>query len=333
MKRLSVGVIGLGVGARHVASYGSLEGVAVKAICDIDPTRLEQVGAAFDIAERHTDYRSITEDPNIDVVSICSYDDYHAEQAISCFRNGKHVMVEKPVVLHRHEAEQVLRAQQDSGKLITSNLILRASPRFAELKRQIDDGEFGEIFCIEGDYVHEILWKLTRGWRGKMDFYCTVFGGGIHLIDLMRWLIDQEVAEVCGMGNKILTRGSDYRFEDSFLHILRFDGGTLGKSLSTLGPQRTKFHALNVYGTRKTFINDMPDAKLFDGDQAANETAVTTPYPGMEKGDLIPEFIAAVRSGQEPEVGARDVFRVMDICFAAWEASQAGRTVKVSYLI
>ena len=77
----------------------------------------------------------------------------------------------------------------------------------------------------------------------------------------------------------------------------------------------------------------MPDGKLFDGEEPEHEHVMAAPYPGMEKGDMIPEFIAAIREGREPEVGTRDVFRVMDVCFAAWESVQSGRTVKVSYQI
>ncbi|WP_454021040.1 Gfo/Idh/MocA family protein [Azospirillum sp. Marseille-Q6669] len=333
MKRLKAGVIGLGVGERHVATYKSLTGIEVKSVCDVDPQRLAEVADRQDVAGRFTDYRGITEDPEIDVVSICSYDDAHAAQCLSAFRNGKHVMVEKPVVLFRKDAEAVLRAQQDSGKLITSNLILRRSPRFRELRRQIADGEFGEIVAIEGDYLHQILWKLTEGWRGRMGFYCVAYGGGIHLIDLMRWLIGQEVTEVCGMANKILTAGSAYQFDDTTINLLRFERGTLGKSMSCLGPQRTKFHALNVYGVKRTFINDLPHAKLFDGDEPRNESAVMTPYPAIDKGDLLPEFVQAIREGHEPDVGARDIFRIMDVCFACWESIRSGRTLPVSYLI
>ena len=82
----------------------------------------------------------ITENPEIDIVSIASYDDHHVEQAISAFNHGKHVMIEKPIALNRIDSERLLRAQQDSGRLITSNLILRQSPRFKELKCWIDDG-------------------------------------------------------------------------------------------------------------------------------------------------------------------------------------------------
>ena len=330
---LRAGVVGLGVGERYLVSYARIPGVEVHAVCDLDDERLARVAREHEVAHKSSDYRRVTEDPDIDLVSICSYDDSHVEQAISAFRHGKHVMIEKPIALYRQDAEALLRAQQDSGKFITSNLILRESPRFKELKQQIEAGDFGEIFAVEGDYVHDILWKITRGWRGKMAYYSTIFGGGIHLIDLMRWLIGQEVVEVCGMGNKVLTRDTDYRFDDTFMNVFRFAGGALGKCLSTFGPQHTKFHALKVYGTKRTFVNDTPDAKMFDGDQPENQHAVTTPYPGMRKGDLLPEFVEAIRAGQEPNVGTRDVFRVMDICFAASEAVAKGRTQTVDFLI
>jgi predicted dehydrogenase len=242
-------------------------------------------------------------------------------------------MVEKPVALHRHEAEAVLRAQQDSDCYITSNLILRRSPRFVALREMIAAGRFGDIFYLEGDYIHQILWKIVTGWRAKMDFYCVTYGGGIHLIDLLRWMLREEVVEVCGMGNKLLTRVSDFRYPDTIVNLLRFEGGALAKSLTTFGPQRPQIHALNIYGTRLTFVNDLPDGKLFEGDDPADEAPLRIPYPAVEKGDLLPDFVEAIRDRREPEVGARDIFRVMDVCFAAWESVQAGRTVKVSYLI
>lgn len=331
---LRAAVIGLGVGEQHVLSYQALPGVEVVAVCDIDPVKLAEVGDRRGVARRHTtDWRAITEDPDIDIVSICSYDEAHADQAVSAFKAGKHVFIEKPVALNRKDSERILRAHLDAGTRISSNLILRASPRFAELKRQMDAGELGDIFYMEGDYVHQILWKITEGWRSRMGFYNVTYGGGIHLIDLMRWLLGREVVEVAAMGNKILTRDTPYRFPDTIVSLLKFEGDVMAKNMTTLGPQRTKFHALNVYGTRKTFINDMPNGKLFDGDQPENEHVVTTPYPGMNKGDLIPDFVAAIREGREPIVSTRDVFRVMDVCCATWDSLQQGRTLRVDYLI
>lgn len=333
MRPLKAGIVGLGVGEQHLKTYQSLPGVTVQAICDIDPAKLKDVGDRYGIAERHDDYRKITEHPDIDVVSIASYDNYHAEQVISAFRHGKHVMIEKPVALFPEEAEKILRAQQDSGKFITSNLILRHSPRFQELKKQIEDGIFGDVTAIEGDYVHQILWKITEGWRGKMPFYCVTYGGGIHLIDLMRWLIGQEVTEVCGMGNTVLTRGSSYPYPSTITNLLKFERDTLGKTMTIFGPNRTKFHSLNVYGTKRCFVNGLPDGEWFDGEEEANRHVIKTPYPGIEKGDLLPGFIDSIRANTEPLIGVKDIFRVMAICFACWDSVKAGRTVKVNPLI
>lgn len=333
MKTIRAGIIGLGVGEAHLRSYLALPDCEVAAICDIDPERLKLIGDRYSVSRRANDWREITEAADIDVVSVCSYDNHHAAQCISAFQNGKHVFVEKPIVLFRHEAEAVLRAHQDSKLLLSSNLILRRSPRFAELQRQVRAGAYGDIFCIEGDYLHQILWKITEGWRGQMPFYSTLYGGGVHLIDLMRWILGQEVTEVTALSNKILTAGSSYRFDDTFMTLLKFEGGALGKCLTTLGPARPKFHALNVYGTRRTFENDMPNAKIFGSDQPDDEELVSTPYPGMEKGDLIPDFVEAIRNRREPNVNHVDIFRVMDVCFAAMEAIEQRRTITVNYLI
>ena len=230
-------------------------------------------------------------------------------------------------------AEAILRAQQDSGRFLSSNLVLRKSPRFQELKNWIAKGYFGEIVTIEGDYLHQILWKLTQGWRGEMEFYCVTYGGGIHMIDLMRWLLDEEIIEVCGMSNKKLTRGSKFSFDDTVTNLLKFKSGTVGRTTSNLGAQRPQIHGLSVYGTEKSFINDTPHAKLFHGDNSEDIEIVETTYPGIDKFGLLPDFISSIRKGDEPEVSAKDVFRVMDICFACYESLKAKKTVNVDYLI
>ncbi len=333
VKPLRAGVIGLGVGERHIESYGAIDGVEVAAVCDLDPDRLREVADRQCVPGRYDDYREITESDDIDVVSICSYDDAHAQQAVSAFRHGKHVMVEKPVALTRSDAESVLEAQQASGKLISSNLILRASPRFVELRQWIREGRLGDVFAIEGDYLHEILWKITEGWRGQMDFYCVTYGGGIHLIDLMRWLLDDEVIEVAGMGTDLLTQDTEFAYPDTIVNLLKFSGGAVGKTMTTFGPKRPKFHRLDVFGTEASWVNGVPDGSFSTGTDPGAAISVMSAYPGMEKGDLLPEFVEAIRDGTEPPVGAEDVFRVMDVCFAAWESVRDAKTVKVRYQI
>lgn len=328
-----VGVIGLGVGERHIVGYREIPGVEVVACCDIDPAHMADVAERRAVPHLHKDYRTLLADPDIDAVSICSYDDAHVEQTVAAFQAGKHVFCEKPIALDRAGLDRVIRAWSDSGRRLSSNLILRQSPRFQAVHDMVRRGDFGDLHYMEGDYLHQILWKITEGWRGKMPFYCVTYGGGIHLIDLMRWIAGEEVVEVGAMASKKLTQGSAFAYPDTMVTLLRFASDLLAKSTTSFGPQRRQIHALNVHGTKLSFENANGPARLYRGDDPDAEEPFDVPYPAVEKGDLLPDFIAAIREDREPKVGARDVFQVMAICLAAWEAASLGRTVRVGAVV
>ena len=329
-KTIRAAVIGLGVGERHAAAYRSIPGCVLEAVCDVDLARLRQAGDRLGIERRTADYREITEDPSIDVISICSYDDVHAEQAISAFRNGKHVMIEKPVAQTKPEADAVVAAWRESGKLVTSNLILRRSPRFVELKQRVDAGDLGDVFLLEGDYIHNIDYKLASGWRGRLTHYSPILGGAIHLIDLMWWLKGRPVVRVAAMGTRKNAEKSGFKFDDTNLLIMEFDDSSLAKSLVTLTPRHPKYHALRVFGDKATFVNRIGDADWFEGSEGGVHRPVTAAYPGMEKGDLLPDFINAIRHGHRPIIGHRDVFHIMNVCLAAEESRRTGQFVDVA---
>ena len=211
--------------------------------------------------------------------------------------------------------------------LIILNFILRRSPRFAALKRRVDAGDLGTPYYLEGDYIHHVPNKIIDGWRGRISVYSPLFGGGIHLVDLLRWIVGNDVEAVCAMGGALATAGTGYRFDDTSVALLRFVGGALAKVMVTLVPRHPFFHAVRVFGTEATFENRSGDALWYTGEDAAQ--AVTETYPGYDKGDLIPDFIAAIRQEREPEVSAGDVFHVMNICLSAQESRETGRFVPV----
>ena len=198
------------------------------------------------------------------------------------------MLVEKPLALNRPDLERIVQAYEGSGRILTSNLVLRASPRFRDVKRQVEAGDFGELYYAEGDYLHQILWELTEGWRGKMDFYCVIYGGGVHLIDLMRWILGEEVTEVSGMGVQKQTRGSGYRYPDLIGNFLRFESDLMAKTTSFFGPQREQIHTLNLYGSKKSFENRNGPADTWTSDETGSATPCDVAYPAVEKGDLLP---------------------------------------------
>lgn len=333
-KRLRAAVIGLGVGEAHVAGYQAHEGCDVVALCDFDRRRLEEIGARVPGADLLDSADEVLCDLDIDVVSIASYDNHHYEQIVKALTHDKHVFVEKPLCLTEQQAVEIRELSDAKPQLkLSSNLILRRCPRFLALKEQIEQGALGEVFLVEGQYEYGRLHKITEGWRGAIDFYSVVYGGAIHLVDLLLWLTGDRIVEVAAFGNQVVSQGSQFRYNDTVVAALRFAEGTVGKVGVSYGCVRPHFHELKVYGTKATFINGYPHGMLYESrDPQVVPTAVTEAYPGVQKGALIGEFLDAILSGKEPAVGRDEVFQTMAVCLAIEQAVAEGTTQSVRAL-
>jgi predicted dehydrogenase len=332
VKRLGVGVIGLGIGNQHAVAYARRSDCELIALCDLSPEKLAEVGSGYPAAERTTDAAKVLADPSIQIVSIATYDDCHHQQVVEALDRGKHVFVEKPLCLNQREFDDIKAALDRHPELqLSSNLILRKSPRFIELKKLIADGVFGDIYHIEGDYLYGRLHKIVSGWRGKTDGYSVMHGGGIHLIDLLLWLLGEPVVEVAAMGNAVAARGSTFRYNDMVAALLRFRNGAIGKVSANFGCVHPHFHALTVFGTKATYINGADAGLLYTSRETGTEPQrLTTAYPGTHKGDLIDSFVDAVQGGPPPEVSANDVLRAMAVSLAIDEAVRGNGPVQVA---
>lgn len=331
MSELRVGIIGLGVGEQHIAGYEAHPAARVTALCDVDETRLREVDARHPGRSLHTDAAQLLADPDLDVVSIASYDSFHFEQVAAALRAGLHVFVEKPLCQRRSEADELWRLWRERPQLrLSSNVPLRMSPRFVALREQIAAGLLGELYYLEADYDYGRLWKITEGWRGDEAFYSVVQGGAVHMVDLLLWLSGRRVVEVRALGSAKATRDTTFAYDDLVLAALTFDDGTIAKVSANFAIVHPHFHALKVCGTKGTFINGLGDAELWTtrGDDARPQR-VTTAYPGVHKGDLLHSFVASIVSGARAVVPGEDVFETMAVLFAIEQATASGETVTV----
>ncbi|MFH1287793.1 MAG: Gfo/Idh/MocA family oxidoreductase [bacterium] len=333
MMRLKVGIVGLGVGEQHIAGYERHPNSETVALCDFSKEKLSMAGDKYPNCKLTNQSDDILNDPKIDVVSIASYDNYHYEQIIKAIANNKHIFVEKPLCLYKEQAQSIYSLLRTKSELkLSSNLILRMSPRFRYLKKIIKDGSFGDLFYVEGDYNYGRLNKLTEGWRGKIDFYSVVYGGGVHIIDLLLWLLQDPIVEVQAFANNISSKGK-FSYNDIVACIFKFKSGVVGKMVVNMGCVFPHFHPLSIYGTKATFINGL-DKGLFFKSRSKNylPEEIEAAYPGVHKGDLIYSFIDSISNGSQAEVTQEDVFKAMSVCFAIEEAMNKGNTVKVEYI-
>lgn len=332
MKKLRAGVIGLGVGEQHITGYRRVQGVDVVALCDIAAGKREMAAARYPECRITGDPEALIDAPDIDVISIASFDHHHAAQVIRALDRGKHVFCEKPLCTSEDELSAIRAAlARNPATRLSTNTILRMSPRFRDLRDRIGRGELGRLYYAEADYNYGRLHKLQEGWRGSIPDYSVMLGGGIHMVDLLLWLSGRRVIEVSARGNKICSDGYRFTTPDLVVATLLFDDGMLGKVTANFGCVYPHFHKLSVYGTEATFENGREAASLYNSRdrEVPDIRMVDTAYPGISKGDLIPGFIDAIRGTGRAEIEEEDVFATMAVCLAIDRSLREGAPVGV----
>jgi len=334
MKQLKAGVIGLGVGEKHIEGYQSHPDCEVVALCDFSDEKLSMARTKYPGVKLTNQADELLRNPEIDIVSIATYDNYHYEQIVQAISNDKHIFVEKPLCLYEGEAAHIRRLLQEKpGLKMSSNLILRMSPRFRLLKQMIMDGDMGQLFYVEGDYNYGRLHKITDGWRGKIDFYSVVYGGGVHIIDLLLWLTGDKVVEVAAYGNNLASRDTSFRYNDMVVSILKFQSGMIGKVAANFGCMSPHFHALSVYGTKATFVNGLKYGTLFESrDPTQSGRKITAVGHAKHEGDVVYSFVDSILNRSQAQVTLEDIFKTMSVCFAIEEATHQSGSVVVRYI-
>jgi predicted dehydrogenase len=316
----------LGVGEQHAQAWERHPDCQVVALCDFDAERLAGVGDRHPGARRFEDAAELLAG-DLDAVSIASYDSHHFSQVRTALERGLHVFVEKPLCTTEVEAAELraLHARHPELRL-SSNLPLRRSPRFVDLRERIRGGELGRLYYVELDYEYGRLWKLTEGWRGREPDYSVMLGGGVHLIDLLLWLTGSRVTRVAAAASsRIASEGTPFGYDDLVVTLLELEDGTVAKVAANFACVHPHFHAVKVFGTAGTFVNGLDDATLWTGDRRdPHATRLDTAYPGVQKGDLIHPFAEAILRGTPPDVTEAGVFATMDVLFAIERARRTG---------
>lgn len=333
MNKLNTAVIGLGVGAQHAIAYQNNEHCELTHVCDIDEKKLNWAKKEFPKVSLHSSAEDILRHPDIDLVSIASYDQDHAQQILIGLDYNKHLFIEKPVCLLKSEAEAIAEKLREKPHLkISSNLILREYPIFQKLKSWIQEGRLGRIYSVEGDYNYGRLHKIIDGWRGTAPNYSVTFGGAVHLIDAFQWMLGSQPTQVVSMSNKICSEGTSFKNPDFVSSLFEWNGITV-KITSNFGCVQPHFHNLKVYGTEGTFVHGINGTFISSSrDPEAPLENIDLPYPGCKKGDLIAPFIQDIMTGSSNAVGQQEIFDTLSICLAVDQSHVEGKKVNIAYL-
>jgi predicted dehydrogenase len=211
-KILKVGVIGVGGIARtHMPGWAQSEHAEVVAGADISQEIVESFGQAYGVQRLTTDSSELINDPDIDIIDICTPNMYHEPLAVAALEAGKHVLCEKPLAPTPAAVQRMIEARDRSGKLLMTAQHQRFHANSRALKAEIEIGALGEIY-------HARSWMLRRtAYPGRASFVQKRHSGGgpcidigVHVLDLTLWLMgNPRPVTVSGVTRKELAHHPD----------------------------------------------------------------------------------------------------------------------------
>ena len=243
MKKYKIGVIGAGsISEAHLNAYKQNPQVEIYAICDLNEERAKAKAEKYGASRIYTNYKELLSDPDIFAVSVCTWNNTHAEISIAALEAGKHVLVEKPLCKTVEEALRVEEAVKKSGKVLQVGFVRRYSSNTQILKQFIDNNDLGEIYYAKATCLRRL--GNPGGWFSDIE---RSGGGplidlGVHIIDICWYLMGKpKVKSVSGntynrLGNRSnvknlsFYRAADYdasknTVEDLANALIRFENG------------------------------------------------------------------------------------------------------------
>jgi predicted dehydrogenase len=354
--RLGVGVCGARIAREHIRGYQAIDGVDVLAIAGPDVDRCTEVAREFGIPRVVADYREMLAMPDIQAVSICVPNKYHAPMTIDALNAGKHVLCEKPPAINADEAQRMVDAARANNRLLMVAFNNRFSANARALKTIIDQGTLGPI------YYAKAAWLRRNGIPGFGGWFTTkaVAGGGplidlgVHMLDLALYFMGYpEPVSVVGStyqefgprgkgasaswGATDLVLTNTFDVEDFAVGLVKFaNGATLLVEASWAGHQeRNDDISIHLFGRDGGASMLMPDYQKADCVRVFTEIGGTpvdiTPRYSMddEYAREVRHFVDCIREGTDTLAPGEQGARLMRIIDALYESAASGHEVRL----
>ncbi len=351
MSTLKVGVIGVGGIARtHMPGWEASPHTEVVAGADLSQESLDRWSAAHNVSRVVTDSAELINDPDIDIIDICTPNMYHADLSIAALEAGKHVICEKPIAPTVADVDRMIAARDASGKMLMTAQHFRFSGKSKAMKAEIDAGALGDVY-------HARSWMLRRigipTWGGFL--YQKHSGGGaaidigVHILDLTLWFMgNPKPVSVTGVAKKVLAnnpkqfskfrRGDlvpqDMDVDELAFGFIRFENGaTLVLEVSWLLHHDTDMEDMQMwlYGTNGGA--HWPKVEIlqsnYDTQQTYNRQLQLTNDLAEPHAQECIEFAQAVVDGAPSPVPAEQSRQVMQILNGIYESQKTGAEVRL----
>ena len=316
------------------------------AVCDVKSEAIEALLEKYGLEKdgsiyRYNDYRELlaTEKPTL--VSIATESGIHAEIALVCIDAGVNVIIEKPMAMSMADAEEIIRRSKETGVKVSACHQNRFNIAVQETRKALEAGRFGRL---SHGSIH-VRWNRGRDyydqapWRGTwaQDGGCLM-NQCIHGVDLLRWMMGDEVEEVYGV---TCQQFHDYlEAEDIGMAVVKFKNGAIGTIEGTTNVYPKNLEetlylfgetgTVKLGGTSTNNIDVWDFADEVEADEKNKDFRETTSNVyGNGHTSLFADMIEAIEQGRKPYVDAVAGRNALEMILAIYQSAATKKPVKL----
>lgn len=343
MKKYNVGIIGYGwVSSAHIPAINGIAQAQVTAVCSSRPQDPATLSARH--GGRIACYTNLDEmlaNPEIHVVSICSYPHLHADHIVAAAKAGKHLIIEKPITLSLADAHRVAAAVKAAGVRTCVCFEARFSSQFLATKGLIDAGLLGALHYGEIDYYHGIgPWYGQFRWNTKTrSGGSSLLSAGCHAMDALLLCMGGAVESVTSCSTSSANAiFSQYEYPTTSVTVVRFANGALGKVASVIDCFQPYYFHTHLVGSEGSLLDNKFHSNRLGADKSRwSELSLKLvdsgdvsdhPYPTQFQ-----TFFDALDRGEEMQLTSLEIaLRSHHAVLAADLSARENRTVKLAEL-
>ncbi len=340
-----LGVIGVGgMGGQHACRVlaGEIPGCELGAVCDVSASVL----ARFPDTPGYTQAEALMGSGAVDAVLIATPHFAHVPLGVAAFAAGLHVLVEKPVAVHKADALRLCAAAAACPKLVFAAMFnQRTDPRYRRLRALLQSGELGAVRRVQWtvtDWFRSHAYYASGGWRASW----AGEGGGVllnqcpHNLDLWWWLFGQpaSVRAFCGLG-----RYHPIEVEDDVSAFLAYPDGTTGVFITSTG-EAPGTNRLEIAAEHGRVVLEAGGFSYWRNEQATGDFSRTTSGsfarpeawevrlptptgPGGQHHEILANFVAAITEGKPLLAPATEGIHSVELANAMLLSSVREKTV------
>ena len=346
MSRVKIAVVGMGIGRPNGRALAKNPRGVVVALCDLVEERMQAFAEELpNPVKFYTDYKEMCQDPEIDAVFVGTPNQWHAPIGREAVRNGKHVLITKPLADSEEAAEQLVSDAESAGVVNMMSLATRFSDACQYLGGLAREGYFGELYYAKARSIRRNGIPVWRGSNQLRLEFIQKGGGafrdiGVHVLDAVWWLLGKpKPLHVLGTGgSKFGPHGAGYTQEtpkdiyeqfavdDYAGGFIAFEGG--------IGLQVERFWASHQPTERQIelFGTDggaqLSPLTIYRMENGVEQNLTPEPIEKMEGFDRIANhFIGSILDGEPCKAPLRDGLIVQQMMEAVLNSAETGQPV------